>query len=354
VNNHEVDERIRAALHAAAAQTSEGDLRAERAPTASTAGVPARRARWLAPVLAAAAVLAIATGTAAVLSSHQAAKVRPGQTVPPTRPAFTTPAPTTATATATTRPVPVPPPIRHRSTSAPVPRTASPQPPGGSSTGRGRNCDFAEFGCPVPAGSVFYEPLWPFANYAAEQAWQAASKNGTQPWHLDAGQTALLFAKYYLGFTDITTVTSGTGDARDAHIGVGYPLPNRKLHTAAVLHLLRYSRTAGDTAAGWEVVGSDDDPSSFTLEQPRYGSRISSPTTVGGHLTGVDENVTVLVLSQSPNGASGPGADVPAGGVDSPWHLRVPFTRRGVLTIVASTGGHLTRHERFAIQGAHT
>jgi hypothetical protein len=32
----------------------------------------------------------------------------------------------------------------------------------------------------------------------------------------------------------------------------------------------------------------------------------------------------------------------------------VSFHGSGVLTIVAFTGGHLTQHERFAIQGGHT
>ena len=330
MNHNEVDDRIRAALTAAAQEINETDLRVDRAPSTTT-NITHQRARWLAPLLAAAAVLAVAVGTAAIVSTHTASHpVRPGQTVTPSPPpsAEPTPSPTQPSTAAS--------------------NTTSTQP---TSSSPGVTCYFAEFNCKVPSGYVYYQPLWPFATYADEQAWQAASSSGgAQPWHLDAGQTALPFAQNYLGFTDITTVTSTTMDDQGAHIGVGYPTPSGTLHTAAVLHLVRYSKTVGDTAAGWEVVGSDD--TDFSLEQPAYGSQVSSPVTVGGHITGVDENITVVVLPQAPNSSSGAG--LPAGGQNTPWQLSVTFTQGGVLTIVASTGGHLTQHERFAIQGVHT
>ena len=48
-------------------------------------------------------------------------------------------------------------------------------------------------------------------------------------------------------------------------------------------------------------------------------------------------------------------ARVPAGGDHAAWTTGpVSFTQRGVLTIVASTGGHLQQVERFAIHGVHT
>jgi hypothetical protein len=75
---------------------------------------------------------------------------------------------------------------------------------------------------------------------------------------------------------------------------------------------------------------------------------------VGGHITGVDENITVTVLSVSGNNAAGAGASLPAGGQHSPWQLSLSFPNRGVLTVVAATGGHVAQHERFAIQGVHT
>lgn len=337
MNHNDVDERIRAALGAAANAVKEQDLRDEQPPTTSTTTGGARhRVRWVAPLLAAAAVVAVAVGTAAVVSTHDAShKIGPGQTNAPS------PLPSKSSSPATTdlpyAPHPTPPPL-----------TKSPPP----ATGGSAFCELPAPGCDNSA--VSYEPLWPFANYPAAKAWQAASANsGAQPWHLDAGQTALLFTRNYLGFADITKVTSTKIDGQGAHVGVGYSSPNGKTQTAAVLHLVRYSAiSATDAKAGWEVVGSDD--TDFSLETPAYGSQVTSPMTVGGHITGVDENITVVVLPEQPNSSSGAGAGLPAGGQHSPWQLSVPFTQHGVLTIVASTGGHLIEHERFAIQGVHT
>jgi hypothetical protein len=79
-------------------------------------------------------------------------------------------------------------------------------------------------------------------------------------------------------------VTSTVYDRTGAHIGVGYKLPTTgrlATATAAVLHLVRFGT---DQDSPWEVVGSDDDLFSFSLEQPIYGSAVSSPMTVGGIL----------------------------------------------------------------------
>lgn len=338
MNTHDMEERIRAALNAAADEIDGTGLRACPAPTASAMDRTARRGRLLAPLLAAAAVAAVAVGTATVLSRHPGASQRPGS-VAASRSASVAP---TASPSPSTSAGPQP--TRSATSVSPVPKD--------SSAGPGLNCDFAEFVCPVPSNYVYYQPLWPFPNYAAEQAWQSASRSaGAQPWHLDPAQTALLFTRDYLGFTDITRVTGTAIDDTGAHIGVGYVTPNGSpVHTAAVLHLVRYSRAVADTSAGWEVVGSDD--TNFSLERPAYGSSVTSPMTVGGHITGVDENITVFVLPEPANSSSAAG--LPAGGQNSPWQLAVPFTQRGVLTIVASTGGHLIQHERFAIQGVHT
>jgi hypothetical protein len=102
------------------------------------------------------------------------------------------------------------------------------------------------------------------------------------------------------------------------------------------------------------VVGSDD--TTLSLEQPAYGSQVSSPMTVGGHITGVDENIVVSVLRLTSSGTDRATlAAVPAGGDHTPWTTgAVPFSQRGVLTIVARAGGHLQLVERFAIQGVHT
>jgi hypothetical protein len=331
MNENTVEQRIRAALTAAGDAITEQSLRPVPVPTATGSGGPRRRARWVAPLLAAAAVVAVAVGTAALVNKPNAGHhVRPGQTAVPSL--------STSAAASPTNGAPTSPPT-HSST------------PGATAT-RPANVR----ACPPPtlcALRAVFEPLWPFADFRAAEAWRAAyAKAGTQPWHRDAGQTALLFTRDYLGFTDITMVTSTTFDAQGAHVGVGYRAPNGRPHTAAVLHLVRYTQPGTEPDAGWEVVGSDD--TDFSLERPAYASRVSSPMTVGGHITGVDENITVTVLSGSGNNAAGAGASLPAGGQHSPWQLSLSFPNRGVLTIVAATGGHVAQHERFAIQGVHT
>lgn len=204
---------------------------------------------------------------------------------------------------------------------------------------------------PPPATfTLGYQPLWPFDNYAQARAWQIdARATGSQPWHLDPGQTALSFARGYLGFTELTRVTSTRLAADGAHEGIGYLDPNGVARSAAVVHLVRFG-TGPDAA--WEVVGTDD--TTLSLERPAYGSTVTSPMTVGGHITGVDEAIVVSVRSIGTGVVSQPVAPVPAGGTNTAWSAAVRYTASGVLTVVAYTGGHLQRVERFAVQGVHT
>ena len=90
-----------------------------------------------------------------------------------------------------------------------------------------------------------------------------------------------------------------------------------QLATAAVLHLVRFG-TAPDS--GWEVVGSDD--TTFSLEQPAYGSTVSSPIIAGGHITGVDESIRLAVRSQAGSLVGWPAQPIPAGGRTSPGTAR--------------------------------
>jgi hypothetical protein len=193
-----------------------------------------------------------------------------------------------------------------------------------------------------------YQPLWPFRTLAEAQAWEASNRSGGhQPWHLDAGQTSLSFTGGYLGYTEINTVIAQKVDGKGAHVSVGFLNPNGQPSTAAVIHLVRFGT---DPDAPWEVVGTDDTPS-FALTAPPYGSSASSPLTVGGTITGVDENIKVQVLGLSASGPLGASGGVPAGGTATPWRTTVSFTGASdpVLTVAAATGGHLQRVERFTV-----
>jgi hypothetical protein len=333
----EIDDRIRAALAARA------DLiTAEAAPPAGVAAFPpsrpapaeevfnAGRRRWAAPLLAAAAVVALAVGTTAAITALRPHGSSPAHPTPLTTPA----APHSVAPSQGVRTTPAP---RSAPPSTRPPSTSGRPAPSGSATGAPAT------GGAAPAGfALGYQPLWPFSDFAAAEAWRLDS-SGHQPWHLDAGQTALAFTDGYLGFTDLTLVTSTSTDSDGAHVGIGYRNPNGAT-TAAVLHLVRFGTSA---SSPWEVVGSDD--TTFSLERPSYGSQVSTPMTVGGHMTGVDESITVTVRAL--DGVRGRACCLPAGGSHTPWQQQVSFTGSGVLTIVASTGGHLLGVERFAIQG---
>jgi hypothetical protein len=206
---------------------------------------------------------------------------------------------------------------------------------------------------PVPAGSLsLSSPLWPFTSAAEVRAWQQSYRSGGHsPWHLDADLTALGFTTGYLGFAEIDRVVSHSINGTDALVRVGYEIDGQHgLATAAVLHLARFGSGAD---APWEVVGTKD--TTLTLTQPHYGATVRSPMTVGGRITGVDENIRVQVRQLSTESPLGESAGVPAGGQSTPWSVRVPFhgATASALTVVAWTGGHIAEVEQFAITAVH-
>jgi hypothetical protein len=199
----------------------------------------------------------------------------------------------------------------------------------------------------APAPAFAYVPLWPFRSQAEADAWRT-SGNGHQPWHLDPDQTALSFTQGFLGFRELSTVVAHKVGAQDAHVSVGYDADGGPPLTAAVIHLVRFGR---GTDAPWEVVGTDD--TDFTITTPAYGARTSSPVGVGGRISGVDENIHVQVRQVSSEAVLGDFCCQPAGGQGSPWQITIGFSGASDpgLTIVAFTGGHRTRVERFAVAG---
>ncbi|MER7251408.1 hypothetical protein [Kribbella sp. NPDC000426] len=192
-----------------------------------------------------------------------------------------------------------------------------------------------------------YQPLWPFTSEDAVAAWQQAYRSGgKQPWHLDAGQTALSFTTGFLRFDEINLVVSRSVRGDEALVSVGYRADNNPPSVAAVIHLARFGQ---GTDAPWEVVGTRD--TSLTLTQPRYGAAVRSPLTVGGRITGVDEAIRVDVRQASAADRLGTSCCVAAGGQNQPWTAQVAF--RGAtdpaVVVVASTGGHYQGVEAFAV-----
>ncbi|MET8436526.1 hypothetical protein ABZV61_27830 [Streptomyces sp900116325] len=207
-------------------------------------------------------------------------------------------------------------------------------------------------GSTPPLGSGRFQPMWPFTTLAEARAWERDFHSaGHQPWHLDPDQTALSFTQGYLGFREIGRVTAHTVKGRDARIGVGLSRPAGVTGPAALIHLVRYG-TGPD--APWEVVGTDD--TTFSLTVPGYGSIVRSPLLTGGRITGVDEGIRIQVRQPSSAAPLGTSCCTPAGGNDRHWKESAPFSgaEDPVLTIVASTGGHIAEVERFTVTAVRT
>jgi len=193
--SRDIEDQLRAAYAARADAVTESSLRVaeppsdEIQPIGDVIDISTARRRWITPALAAATVAALAIGTSIALTvrsdHHHAAPAVTPSTVAPTLPS----------------PVPSPS-VPHQS-----PTTGAPTSPAPSASATTPTPPAAP--APAPAYEFGYQPLWPFANLASAQAWQAAHRsNGVQPWHADPAQTALSFTQGYLGLTEINLVTS--------------------------------------------------------------------------------------------------------------------------------------------------
>ncbi|HEY1571939.1 MAG TPA: hypothetical protein VGG05_11375 [Pseudonocardiaceae bacterium] len=201
---------------------------------------------------------------------------------------------------------------------------------------------------PIAVPEFRFVPLWPFASQAEVLAWQDSyHSGGHQPWHLDPAATALSFTRNYLGYTNIDRVVGNTATSDEMWVSVGFDDPTGKAVISAAIHLARFG---GGADAAWEVVGTRD--TTLTLTTPSYGASARSPVTVGGSITGVDENLRVQVRQLARSAPLGEASGA-VGGDHAAWKLTVPFAgaAHGALTIAVSTGGHVAAVERFAITG---
>ena len=154
-----------------------------------------------------------------------------------------------------------------------------------------------------------------------------------------------------LGFPQFNKAIAARTDATGEDVSIGFYVggPSKETATATIVHEVRWGNSSD---APWEVVGTDD--TTFSITTPEYGTTVTSPVTVGGRISGVDENIAVEVRISSSSSAVGTFCCLPAGGVASPWHSKVSFVAPtgSVLTIVARTGGHVATVERITVTGA--
>jgi hypothetical protein len=193
-----------------------------------------------------------------------------------------------------------------------------------------------------------YLALWPFAGPADAATWEAGYRtDAREPWHLDAGQTALMFTQNYLGYTTIDTVLSQTPSGAVTFVAVGFTGTAGQV-TAAILVL---ARLGTDANAPWEIVGSKD--TTLSLLTPAVGATVTSPVTAGGRITGVTRILTVQVRELDKPAPVGELGSITAGGQNALWSASVPITGHGVLTIAVAAASRTGTVEQFAITGAH-
>ncbi|HEY3239086.1 MAG TPA: hypothetical protein VGL92_05950 [Acidimicrobiia bacterium] len=203
---------------------------------------------------------------------------------------------------------------------------------------------------PLPEGTQL---LWPFRSLAEAREWQDNGQpEGHSSWHADAEATALAFTTGYLGFTDVDRAVSTEIDGDEARVTVGYESEGGNVSSAAVLRLVRLGEGAG---APWEVVGTAPEEY-FTITTPAPGAPVASFFTVAGRITGVDESIRVEVRQPSSALPLGVACCEPGGGENSPWTTTVGIkgATDPLLTVVASTGGHITGVERFVVVGVRS
>src|SRR5437588_11477810 len=79
----------------------------------------------------------------------------------------------------------------------------------------------------ISSPGFHYQPLWPFTGPADAAVWPRSYRaGGHQPWHLDAGQTALSFTQSYLGYTNINKVINTAPAGTQDWVTVGFDNPN--------------------------------------------------------------------------------------------------------------------------------
>jgi hypothetical protein len=206
-------------------------------------------------------------------------------------------------------------------------------------------------GTPTKSTSAFpHQPLWPFESQQEADRWRSDPiARAEDRWHGEAAATALEFTQSFLGFAEIDRIIHVDDQGSEALVSVGYTNPNGKDATAATIHLVRFG-TAPD--APWEVVGTRD--ALLTLDTPAYGSAVAgSVIDAGGTITGVDECVHLEVRQRPLQRLLGEFSCLMTGGEARRWSAEVTMTgaQPGAITLVAWTGGHSVRIERFAVTG---
>lgn len=171
---------------------------------------------------------------------------------------------------------------------------------------------------PVSLAPDATSALWPFTSAAQAGSWKTSA-----PWANNQEQTAQHFAQDYLG---LNVAAHQTCD-RCGEVVLRLPAGG----STAKAHLVTFTVGGVQVFSVASVTFAD-----LTVTAPGAGAAISSPTTVTGTLTGVDENVRVRLLTTSGKELATAGA--PAGSA-VPWSGALTWSDQSWSTgaIVATT-----------------
>jgi hypothetical protein len=153
----------------------------------------------------------------------------------------------------------------------------------------------------VLPGTYTGPAVWPFTSAAQAMAW---TSGGSYPWADNSLEVTKHFVSDHLALTGLTAVqTCLSCEVVELRASDG-----RKAAEVALTHF--------DTNAGrrvYTVVAVDG--GDLTVTRPTSGAAISSPTSVSGRITGVDENVQLRLVTaagkQIATGAAPAGSAVP-------------------------------------------
>jgi hypothetical protein len=165
-------------------------------------------------------------------------------------------------------------------------------------------------------GQAFEPAIWPFASHDQAQAWR--QDTSSRPWAGDNLAVAQHFVDDYLHLTGVHLVqTCVSCDV----VGI----VNSDGQQVATVGLVRED---DGSPRAYSVTGVYVG-SGFTVTTPTEGQKITSPATLTGHITGVDENVSISLVTQ--DGRTIGTASAPAGS-GAPWATTISWTDQGWYT----------------------
>jgi hypothetical protein len=158
--------------------------------------------------------------------------------------------------------------------------------------------------------TAFTPALWPFASHAQTEAWRQDPSR--MPWAGSNLQVAQHFVTDYLRLTGVHVVQSCVSCDVVSIVTAGG-------QEVATMTLVREDDGSprAYSVAGVRVARG------FAVTSPAEGGSVSSPLTVRGTLTGVDENVSTDLLTQS--GRTIGHTSAPAGS-GAPWSAQLSWT----------------------------